>query len=155
MHLKEIILGITDYLDDIKKVLESIHFGLIVEVITNIIVLSILFKLTDVFESKIKARIQKNKNDQMVKILPIFSRIIKSVVFFIMLAAFLQNHGYSVSSLIAGFGITGLAVGFAANTTIANIFGTLAIISDKSYKIGDYIQISGLEGTVEIGRAHV
>lgn len=149
MHLKEIILGITDYLDDIKKVLESIHFGLIVEVITNIIVLSILFKLTDVFESKIKARIQKNKNDQMVKILPIFSRIIKSVVFFIMLAAFLQNHGYSVSSLIAGFGITGLAVGFAANTTIANIFGTLAIISDKSYKIGDYIQISGLEGTVE------
>ena len=149
MHLKEIILGITDYLDDIKKVLESIHFGLIVEVITNIIVLSILFQLTDVFESKIKARIQKNKNDQMVKILPIFSRIIKSVVFFIMLAAFLQNHGYSVSSLIAGFGITGLAVGFAANTTIANIFGTLAIISDKSYKIGDYIQISGLEGTVE------
>lgn len=149
MHLKEIILGITDYLDDIKKVLESIHFGLIVEVITNIIVLGILFKLTDVFESKIKARIQKNKNDQMVKILPIFSRIIKSVVFFIMLAAFLQNHGYSVSSLIAGFGITGLAVGFAANTTIANIFGTLAIISDKSYKIGDYIQISGLEGTVE------
>lgn len=61
MHLKEIILGITDYLDDIKKVLESIHFGLIVEVITNIIVLSILFKLTDVFESKIKARIQKTK----------------------------------------------------------------------------------------------
>ena len=66
-----------------------------------------------------------------------------------MLAAFLQNHGYSVSSLIAGFGITGLAVGFAANATIANVFGTIAILSDKSYRVGDYIEVGTIEGTVD------
>ena len=66
-----------------------------------------------------------------------------------MFAGFLQTHGYSVSSLIAGFGITGLAVGFAANSAIANIFGTISIIADKSFKIGDYVKIGEYEGIVE------
>lgn len=147
--MKELFLEIIEYIDDIKKVLVSIHFDLIFEVAVNLIVLAILFKLTDILEFKLKSKVQKNKNEQMVKFVPILSKIIKSIVFFIMLAAFLQNHGYSVSSLIAGFGITGLAVGFAANATIANIFGTLAIFSDKAYSLGDYIKVGALEGTVE------
>lgn len=147
--MKELFLEIIEYIDDIKKVLVSIHFDLIFEVAVNLIVLAILFKLTDILEFKLKSKVQKNKNEQMVKFVPILSKIIKSIVFFIMLAAFLQNHGYSVSSLIAGFGITGLAVGFAANATIANVFGTLAIFSDKAYSLGDYIKVGALEGTVE------
>lgn len=42
-----------------------------------------------------------------------------------------------------------MAVGFAANATIANVFGTIAIISDKAFEVGDYIKIGALEGTVE------
>lgn len=147
--MKEVFAEIIEYIDDIKRVLVSIHFDLIFEIFVNLAVLSILFKLTDIFENKLTDKVRKNKNEQMAKFVPILTRIIKSIVFFIMLAAFLQNHGYSVSSLIAGFGITGLAVGFAANATIANVFGTLAIFSDKSYKLGDYIKIGAFEGTVE------
>ena len=149
MFMKEVFAEIIEYIDDIKKVLVSIHFDLIFEIFVNLVVLSILFKLTDIFENKLTNKVRRNKNEQMAKFVPILTRIIKSIVFFIMLAAFLQNHGYSVSSLIAGFGITGLAVGFAANATIANVFGTLAIFSDKSYKIGDYIKVGAFEGTVE------
>lgn len=149
MFMKEVFAEIIEYIDDIKRVLVSIHFDLIFEIFVNLAVLSILFKLTDIFENKLTDKVRKNKNEQMTKFVPILTRIIKSIVFFIMLAAFLQNHGYSVSSLIAGFGITGLAVGFAANATIANVFGTLAIFSDKSYKLGDYIKIGAFEGTVE------
>ena len=75
--------------------------------------------------------------------------MLKFIIAFILIAALLQNHGYSISSLIAGFGITGLAVGFAANATIANIFGSIAIFSDKAYEVGDYIKIGTMEGTVE------
>ena len=71
------------------------------------------------------------------------------MVFLIILVSFLQTHGYSVSSLIAGFGITGLAVGLAANSALSNIFGTISIYSDKSFKVGDYIQFGEYEGTVE------
>lgn len=140
---------IIDYFEKIQKVLETIHFDLILEVILNIVILALLFKTVDIFENKLKKKFIEKKSSQLVKFIPIFSRIIKFIVFFILIAALLQNHGYSVSSLIAGFGITGLAVGFAANATIANIFGTLAILSDKAFEIGDYIKVDGVEGTVE------
>ena len=147
--MREVIAEFLEYIDDIKKVLVSIHFDLILEVLINLIVLGILFKLINVLEVKLKTKFAKNKNDQIIQFIPGLSRILKFIVFFIMLAAFLQNHGYSVSSLIAGFGITGLAVGFAANATIANVFGTIAILSDKSYRVGDYIEVGTIEGTVD------
>ena len=147
--MREVIAEFLEYIDDIKKVLVSIHFDLILEVLVNLIVLGILFKLINVLEVKLKTKFAKNKNDQIIQFIPGLSRILKFIVFFIMLAAFLQNHGYSVSSLIAGFGITGLAVGFAANATIANVFGTIAILSDKSYRVGDYIEVGTIEGTVD------
>ena len=147
--MREVIAEFLEYIDDIKKVLVSIHFDLILEVLVNLIVLGILFKLINVLEVKLKTKFAKNKNDQIIQFIPGLSRILKFIVFFIMLAAFLQNHGYSVSSLIAGFGITGLAVGFAANATIANVFGTIAILSDKSYRVGDNIEVGTIEGTVD------
>ena len=65
------------------------------------------------------------------------------------IASFLQSNGYSVTSFIAGFGITGLAVGFAAQQTVADFFGAIAIMADKMYKLGDYIKIGDVEGYVE------
>jgi MscS family membrane protein len=66
-----------------------------------------------------------------------------------LLAGFLQSFGYNVSSLIAGFGITGLAVGFAAKEALGNIFGSIGLLADKVYKVGEYISFNGYEGTVE------
>ncbi len=138
-----------NYIEKIQKVLDTIHFGLIAEIAINIIILASLFKAVDIFENKLKTKFTEKKSTQLVKFIPIFTRLLKFIIFFILLAALLQNHGYSVSSLIAGFGITGLAVGFAANATIANIFGTIAILSDKSFEVGDYVKLGGIEGTVE------
>lgn len=138
-----------DYLDKIQKVLTTIHFDLIVQIIINLVILGIIFKAIEIFENNLKNKFTDNKNSQIIKFIPVFTRIIKFIIFFILVAALLQNHGYSISSLVAGFGITGLAVGFAANATIANMFGTIAILSDKSFEVGDYIKIGAFEGTVE------
>jgi len=140
---------ILNYIEKIRKVLNTIHFDIIVEIAINLIVLALIFKAIDIFENKLKIKFTNNKSTQLAKFLPILTRLLKFIVFFILIAALLQNHGYSVSSLIAGFGITGLAVGFAANATIANVFGTIAILSDKAFEVGDYIKIGGIEGTVE------
>ena len=43
--MREVIAEFLEYIDDIKKVLVSIHFDLILEVLVNLIVLGILFKL--------------------------------------------------------------------------------------------------------------
>ncbi len=138
------------YFDKMIEVLKDINFGFILEIIFNLAILAIIFKFLDIFEEKMKSKISQSKQQtQMLQIIPAINRILKFTIFFIILASFLQTHGYSVSSLIAGFGITGLAVGFAANSAIANIFGSISIISDKSFQIGDYIKFGAYEGTVE------
>lgn len=141
---------IIEHLEKFNKLLESTHFDLIVGAIINILLIVVLFKAVDIMSAKLKNRIlNRDGNSQLTQFVPILERIMKSILVFFIVASFLQSHGYSVSSLITGFGITGLAVGFAANATIANVFGTLAIFSDKAYKIGDYIIANGVEGTVE------
>ncbi len=132
------------------KILKEFNFGLIFEVLINIAILYGVCKLLDIFEKTVTERmLAADKNNQLVQFFPILTKIFKIILFFVVIASFLQTHGYSVSSLIAGFGITGLAVGLAANATLSNIFGTVSIISDKSFKIGDYIKFGSYEGIVE------
>ena len=116
----------------------------------TLVIIFVLFKLTDILIHKMQQRFKSNENaESFLHVFPILEKIIKFLIIFFVVASFLQSHGYSLTSLIAGFGITGLAVGFAAQQTIASMFGTMGIVADKTYKIGDYIKINDLEGTVE------
>ncbi len=51
--------------------------------------------------------------------------------------------------LLAGLGLGGLALALAAQTTLTNIFGSIAIFADKPFRLGDWISIGDIEGTVE------
>jgi MscS family membrane protein len=62
---------------------------------------------------------------------------------------FLQNMGYSVTSLVAGMGIGGAAIALASQNTISNLFGSLVIFLDRPFQIGDWVEIGDIEGTVE------
>jgi MscS family membrane protein len=56
----------------------------------------------------------------------------------------------NVTGLLASLSIGGLAVGLAAQDTLSNLFGAVAIFADRPFRVGDHIQLSdGLDGTVE------
>lgn len=140
---------IYEFSDKIEKLLTALRIKFVFEIIAVILIGTVFFKLIDLFDSKLKAKLTSSNNSPLTRFVPILSNIFKGIIVFFLLASFLQSHGYSMSSLIAGFGITGLAVGFAAQKTIANIFGTFGILSDHSYQLGDYISVNGFEGNVE------
>ncbi len=140
---------IFEFSDKIEKLLVALRIKFMFEIMAIVLIGMVVFKLIDLFDSKLKAKLTLSNNSPLTRFVPILSNIFKGVVVFFLLASFLQSHGYSMSSLIAGFGITGLAVGFAAQKTIANIFGTFGILSDHSYQLGDYINVNGFEGNVE------
>ena len=126
------------------------HSPFIMGVIINIAIIIVVNKLIDAFEAKISNKLREKHSDStLVNLLPILIKVLKIIIIFMLLAGFMQSFGYNVSSLIAGFGITGIAVGFAAKETIGNIFGSLGLLGDKVYKIGDYIKFNNLEGYVE------
>ena len=140
---------IYDFSDKLEKLLIALRIKFVFEIIVICIIGIISFKLIDILDSHIKQKLSEGNNSPLTRFVPILSNILKGIVIFFLVASFLQSHGYSMSSLIAGFGITGLAVGFAAQHTIANVFGTFGILSDHSYQLGDYISVNGFEGNVE------
>ncbi|MBQ3311934.1 mechanosensitive ion channel family protein [bacterium] len=126
------------------------HIGLIIESITIIFVIVTSLKVIDFITKKVKENIiiKHHNSQRLLSFCPIISKIAKVLVLFIIIASVMQAHGYSMTSLIAGFGIMGMAVGFAAKETIANIFGSFAILYDKIFDINDYVSINDIEGTV-------
>ena len=61
----------------------------------------------------------------------------------------LDNIGLKVSTLLAGLGVGGLAVALAAQDTLKNLLGSIMILLDKPYKVGQRIVAKGHDGVVE------
>jgi len=78
---------------------------------------------------------------------PFFSAS-KFLVWSLAVLVVLSNLGYNISSLIAGLGITGVALALAAQETLSNAFGSLSILADKPFKVGDRIRVDQYEGEV-------
>ncbi|MBN2642137.1 MAG: mechanosensitive ion channel family protein [Victivallales bacterium] len=57
--------------------------------------------------------------------------------------------GMNITALLAGAGIFGLAIAFAAQDTIANFFGSIMIIFDKPFSVGERIKVGDISGVVE------
>lgn len=77
------------------------------------------------------------------------SPIIRVLFWTIGITIILDNMGFQISSLLAGLGIVGVAVGLAGQTILADFFGYLVILLDRPFCIGDYILTSSSAGTVE------
>jgi len=76
-------------------------------------------------------------------------KISKILVGAVGLGAMLQVWGINVTALVASLGLGGLAFALAAKDTASNMFGSFALLADKSIRIGEWIKVGGVEGTVE------
>ncbi|MES1964251.1 mechanosensitive ion channel family protein [Psychrobacter sp. AH5] len=66
------------------------------------------------------------------------------------LASVMAQFGFDIVSLVAGLGIAGLAVGFAAQSTLANFIAGITILLEQSFQVGDWVNINGNEGRVVV-----
>ncbi|MCU0291849.1 MAG: mechanosensitive ion channel family protein [Thermoanaerobaculaceae bacterium] len=80
---------------------------------------------------------------------PIFVRFGKALVFVLLALLSLDVIGINVVGVMAGLGLGGLAVAFAAQKTLENVFGAVAIAGDRPFQIGDFVTIGTDQGTVE------
>jgi small-conductance mechanosensitive channel len=77
-------------------------------------------------------------------------RVLVSVVLFAIAGILiLDNLGVNVTALVAGLGISGIAIGLAAQGIFSDLFAALSILFDKPFKKGDMIRYDGSTGTVE------
>ena len=106
-------------------------------------------RVTDVFVDIWRNRTadaEKALNEQLFIVI---RKGIKAFLLVIAVLVTMQNLGVNVTAAIASLSIGGLAIGLAAQDTLANLFGAVAIFADKPFRVGDRIRLDAVDGTVE------
>lgn len=80
---------------------------------------------------------------------PIIRKTIKMFVVVVAVLVTSQNLGMNITAFLASLSIGGLAIGLAAQDTLSNLFGAVAIFADKPFRVGEEIQLDSIRGTVE------
>lgn len=89
-----------------------------------------------------------NKFDDVL--IPMLKTTFKVIILSLGILLITHNLSFDVAGLLAGFGIGGVAVAFAAKDTIANLFGSVTVLIDRPFQMGDYVLLEkNLEGTIE------
>lgn len=76
------------------------------------------------------------------------SKLIKVIVYIIAGYLVMLELGYNLGGLVTGLGISSVIIAFAAQDIAKNLFAGLAIITDKPFKVGDWIEVEEYSGTV-------
>jgi MscS family membrane protein len=125
---------------------------MVFDVILTIMIAGVVLKLIDaasLFFIGLANRTETSFDDQIVPLLRKTAKVFVCVITFITV---LQNLGVSIAGMVAGLGIGGLALAMAAKDTLANLFGSVTILIDRPFKVGDIITTGSSAGTVsEIG----
>lgn len=107
------------------------------------------FNMVSLLEAYLGQWVSRTESTLDDHLLPFIRKSLRVFVVFLAVLMAIQNLGYSISGLLASLGIGGLAVALAAKDTLANVFGSIMIIVDRPFHIGDTIKAGDLEGKVE------
>lgn len=131
--------------------------GLVFTTVEVLIVLSIahfLYRLVDVIDAWLQ-RFSREAEDTQIDdmLIPIVGKSIRVVVVILAILQIAQTlSDQPITSILAGIGIGGLALGLAAQDTIRNFFGSLMIFADKPFDVGELIDLDGKLGVIlEVG----
>ena len=105
-----------------------------------------IIKLILLYYSDFSKRTHSKLDEQLA---PILNKLLLSIVVFIGFLHVLTLFGVEPTTVLAGASIGGVAIAFAAQDSVKNLIGTINIFLDKPFRLGDWVVIGGVEGTVE------
>lgn len=110
----------------------------------------IVYVLIDVADAAMEEWANKSSSKLNDMLVPMVSKSLRVTLIILVVAQIAQSlSDKPVSSILAGLGIGSLAVALAAKDTVSNFFGSLVILGDKPFELGQRIQVGSVTGTVE------
>lgn len=105
-------------------------------------------KLTIFYEASRKMDKYRGLSNILV---PFFNKSAKLIVLLVAVSILVKNFGESetLGRYLAGLGIVGLGISLAAQDSLKNLFGTLLLIGDRTFRVGDRLLFGDKEGIVE------
>lgn len=108
----------------------------------------LLLRLIDISSNLVKVRLA-SLNPGRVALAQLLQRLGKVLVVVVGALALLYLAGIDLTAALAGLGIGGIAIAFAAQKTLESLFGGILIISDQPVRVGDFCKVGSVLGTVE------
>jgi MscS family membrane protein len=109
----------------------------------------LLLRLSDIIESIARHRFATRLQIERVTFIALLARIFKIFVCLVLAITLLTKAGVDVSALITGLGIGGVAIAFAAQKTLSDLFGGISTVMRGAVRVGEFCTIAGKQGTVE------
>jgi MscS family membrane protein len=143
--LLNIGLNIFEWPDKAQNFLSHVLI-LVVACSVTYVILKFIDLLLGIWREKIVSPQDKQFAEQLI---PFVSKVVKTALIIAAVLLTTENLGMDIKTLLAGLSVGGLALGLAAQDTVANLFGAVAIFLDKPFHIGDRIRVEGVDGIVE------
>ncbi len=109
----------------------------------------LLVRMTKLARSVRIARLQRAQMQSQIALTDLLTRLVQGLVIIVGLLLVLKQAGFEITTALAGLSIGGVAIAFAAQKTIENLFGSIMLITDQPVRVGDVCQAGTIEGTVE------
>jgi len=106
-------------------------------------------RLIDILFDWWTQRMKKTGQEETTVLLFPIRKVLKILLVLFAALMWLDNIGFNVSTLLAGLGVGGIAIALAAQDTLKNFLGSIMILLDKPYQIGQRIVVKGHDGVVE------
>ncbi|MEO1889357.1 MAG: mechanosensitive ion channel family protein [Cycloclasticus sp.] len=107
------------------------------------------YRLVDLITLYLRHQADKTDNKVDDVLVPLIRKTLKVFVTVIGITFVASNLNLNVSSLLASLGLGGLAFALAAKDVVQNLFGSITVILDQTFHVGDWIVIDDIEGSVE------
>jgi MscS family membrane protein len=109
----------------------------------------LLNRLTKVARRVQIARLRQTELLNQIILVEMITWLVQGLLVVFGLLLILRQLGFELTTAIAGLSIGGVAIAFASQKTIENLFGTVMVITDQPIRVGDLCQAGNIEGTVE------
>jgi len=109
----------------------------------------LLATIVDLIVGHIRLKLESRHSTFSRSALPLVSRVVKITIFVFAVTVVMASWGYNTNTILAGVGIGGVAIALAAQKTIENLFGGVAVVSDRPVTVGDFCKFGERVGTVE------
>jgi MscS family membrane protein len=108
-----------------------------------------LSTLWDVFVAVVAHRAGERRRSTQRVVVPVVGKFGRFFIAVGVIVFFIAQLGYNVSALLAGLGIGGLVFALAAKDSVENLFGSITILMEMPFGVGDWVRIGEVDGTVE------
>lgn len=135
------------YKTDYRVSLEGFSF-----IVYSLLITWLLFRIIDSTVLVQAEKLSSANKELRKELINLGVQTVKGLVAIIILAFGLSHFGISLTAIMSTLGVGGLAFALAAKDTLSNLFGGMTILFDNIFRMGDWVKINDVEGTVaEIG----